>query len=102
MGGRTRTIIAALLLAAGAAGAIWLLAGQGLDRAEKWVSLVGVVISVAVSSAGLALGWLTWRSTTRASGRTGNGGSAAPARVSNSKGVQIGDHNTQNNHIRSV
>ncbi|WP_194820892.1 hypothetical protein [Micromonospora sp. S-DT3-3-22] len=56
-----RTTAAAVLLGGGLAGFVVLLAGQGLDRAEKWVSLVGVFASVALSAGGLGLGWLTWR-----------------------------------------
>ncbi|WP_158610799.1 hypothetical protein [Micromonospora endolithica] len=51
------------LVAVGAVGAGWFLLGEGLDRAEKWVSIVGVCVSTALSGGGLLLGWLTWRQT---------------------------------------
>jgi hypothetical protein len=56
-----KVVIAVALFAVGLIGCVVLLTGQGLDRAEKWVSLVGVFVSVAMSAAGLVLGWLTWR-----------------------------------------
>jgi hypothetical protein len=56
-----RATAAVVLGSAGAAGLIVVLTGQGLDRAEKWVSLVGVILSLAVGVAGLLLAWLTWR-----------------------------------------
>jgi hypothetical protein len=54
---------AVILVVVGAVGAGWFLLGEGLDRAEKWVSIVGVCVSTALSAAGLLLGWLTWRQT---------------------------------------
>lgn len=63
---------AVVLLVVGAVGAGWFLLGEGLDRAEKWVSIVGVCVSAALSAGGLLLGMLTWRQT-RADSR------AAPA-----------------------
>ncbi len=56
-----KVIAVATVLAGVSAGLVVVLAGQGLDRAEKWVSLAGVVVSVMLSGGGLALGWLTWR-----------------------------------------
>jgi hypothetical protein len=56
-----KVIIAVALFAVGLIGCGMFLTGQGLDRAEKWVSLVGVFVSVAMSAAGLVLGWLSWR-----------------------------------------
>ena len=61
-------IIAAVLTLAGAAGVVTLLRGEGLDRAEKWVSLVGVLVSVLVGVAGLALGVITLRRTSSGEG----------------------------------
>lgn len=60
MGRPLRAIAALALFAAGLSGCVVVLTGQGLDRAEKWVSLVGMFISVIIGLAGLALGWLTW------------------------------------------
>ncbi|WP_431902201.1 hypothetical protein [Micromonospora chalcea] len=60
-----RVVLAAVLSLAGLAGVVIFLARQGLDRAEKWTSLVGMFVSVAVAVAGLVLGWLTWRQTSR-------------------------------------
>ncbi|MFF0150158.1 hypothetical protein [Micromonospora sp. NPDC005203] len=54
---------AVVLVAVGAVGAGWFLLGEGLDRAEKWVSIVGVCVSTALSGGGTLLGWLTWRQT---------------------------------------
>jgi hypothetical protein len=52
---------AVVLVILGATGAGWVLLGEGLDRAEKWVSIVGVCVSTATSAAGLILAWLTFR-----------------------------------------
>ena len=64
-------IFAVVLGAGGLAGALVFLIGQGLDRAEKWVSLVGVFASVVIGVTGLVLGWKTW---SQAKARTGLGG----------------------------
>jgi hypothetical protein len=59
-----KVITAVGLVAAGAvglAGSLVFLTGQGLDRAEKWISIVGVAASVVIGITGLLLGWLTWR-----------------------------------------
>ena len=61
MSRRPRVIVAVALVAVGLVGCVLFLNGQGLDRAEKWVSLVGVFTSAAMSAGGLVLGWLTWR-----------------------------------------
>lgn len=54
-------IIAVALAVLGLAGCVWVLTGQGLDRAEKWVSLVGVFLSAGLGIAGAILGGVTWR-----------------------------------------
>ncbi|MFI6822522.1 hypothetical protein ACIBJE_16440 [Micromonospora sp. NPDC050187] len=59
--GRLRVVMAAVLFGVGATGIVVVLAGQGVDRAEKWVSLVVGPMSVALTAAGLGVGWLTWR-----------------------------------------
>ena len=61
MGNQRKVIFAAALAVTGLAGFIWFLTGQGLDHAEKWVSVSGVGISTALGVAGVSLGWLTWR-----------------------------------------
>lgn len=60
-----RALSALGLILVGGTGAVLSLTGQGLDRAEKWVSIVGTVTSVALAVAGLGLGWLTWRQAQR-------------------------------------
>ncbi|WIN00227.1 hypothetical protein ACTOB_003921 [Actinoplanes oblitus] len=62
----TKAGAAAVLFIAGLAGAGWILAGQGLDRAEKWISIGGVCVSTLLGVAGLVLGWMTWRQETTA------------------------------------
>lgn len=57
MGRTLKVISAAVLTGAGLAGCVVLLTGEGLDRAEKWVSITGAVVSVAISFAGLRLSW---------------------------------------------
>ena len=54
-------IFAAALLVPGLAGFVWFLTGEGLDDAEKWVSIVGMCVSICLSVAGLVVAWLTWR-----------------------------------------
>jgi hypothetical protein len=56
-----RVIFASGLSLVGLAGAVSFLTGQGLDRAEKWVSLTGVFLSVTIGVAGLVLGWRAYR-----------------------------------------
>ena len=60
-----KVIIATALFVVGAVGAWLFLTGQGLDRAEKWVSIVVGVTSLVLGAAGLVLGWLTWRNERR-------------------------------------
>jgi hypothetical protein len=87
-------ILPAVLCAAGAVGAALFLTGQGLDRAEKWASIVGIVISVATGATGLLLGWLAWRHP-----RPGPSvvGPVKAVDARRAQGVQIGDDNTQHN-----
>ena len=69
-------ITAVVLFAAGAGLAGWLafLAGQSLDRAGQWTTVVGFFVSTALGVAGVLLGWLTWRR-----GQQAAGGPAATA-----------------------
>ena len=88
-------IVAAVSSVAGLGGAVALLATQGLDRAEKWTSLVGVFVSVAIGVAGLALGWATWRQGAGPSGRVSRTGDATATgagsvAVSGSRGTPSG------------
>jgi hypothetical protein len=76
-------ILAAVLFGAGTAGIIVMLAGQGLDRAEKWVSLVVGPTSVVLAVVGLGLGWLTRRQSRAAAG-------ASPVNASGAGAVAIG------------
>jgi hypothetical protein len=77
-----KVTLAIALIAAGLVGGVASLAflnQQGLDRAEKWVSIVMATLSVAMAGAGLRLGWLSWRhvtsspSTSPAATATGTG-----------------------------
>ncbi|MEV0133805.1 hypothetical protein AB0H83_35735 [Dactylosporangium sp. NPDC050688] len=61
MANRRNVIIASGLVCASFFGVAWFLTGQGLDNAEKWVSIVGMFVSVCLGIGGVALGWLTWR-----------------------------------------
>jgi hypothetical protein len=88
MGRPLRVIIAVGALAAGVGGCVVVLTGQGLDRAEKWVSIFGVVVSVVVGSAGLALGWLTLKQ-----GRSPSTPQAARSATASGAGaVAVGGH----------
>ncbi|MBO4164419.1 hypothetical protein [Micromonospora antibiotica] len=73
----------AVAVGVGAAGIVVVLAGQGLDRAEKWVSVVVGSGSVVLSAAGLVLGWLTWR-------QSQTGAALQPVNASGSGAVAIG------------
>ncbi|MBB2947478.1 hypothetical protein FB565_007249 [Actinoplanes lutulentus] len=52
-----KVIVAVVAAGLAVAVATTILAGQGLDRAEKWVSISGVVIGAI----GTTLAWLAWR-----------------------------------------
>ncbi|GAB7047416.1 hypothetical protein [Catenuloplanes indicus] len=93
-----KVIVAVVLLAAGITGLVIVLGGEGLDRAEKWVSIGGVIASVVLSALGVAVSWLAWRRPAAVAP------APAPAPhpgvdVRDAKGVQIGDHNTQHNRF---
>ncbi len=99
------TVTAALLVGAGVMGATVFLTSEGLDRAEKWVSISGVIVSVALGVGGLVLAWLSLR-LVRANPPAAVVPPSLPATApptpshldaSQAKGVQIGDHNTQHN-----
>ncbi|GAA1867402.1 hypothetical protein [Asanoa iriomotensis] len=49
------------VLLAGAGGWGIFLATQGLDKADKWSSVVGLFVSAALGVAGLVIGWLGLR-----------------------------------------
>lgn len=55
------SILAMVSLLAGVLVALVFLVGEGLDRAEKWVSIAGVISSLPLGAAGLMLAWLAWR-----------------------------------------
>jgi uncharacterized membrane protein YbhN (UPF0104 family) len=61
MATRRNAIIAAALVVFSLVGLTWFLTRQGLDDAEKWVSILGMFVSICLGTAGVALGWLTWR-----------------------------------------
>lgn len=61
MGRSSKVIMSVVLVGLGLAGCVYFLLGQGLDKAEKWASVVGVFVSVAIGVAGLVLSWATWR-----------------------------------------
>ncbi|NBE81215.1 hypothetical protein [Micromonospora rubida] len=65
MGRLLKVIFSSLMVVAGLVGSMMFLTGQGLDRAEKWVSIMGMFVSVALSGAGITLGWWSWRQATR-------------------------------------
>ncbi|MFI5496426.1 hypothetical protein [Actinoplanes sp. NPDC051859] len=55
-----RTVLTTVLGAAAAAACVVFLTGEGLDRAEKWISVTGVFASVTLAAVGL-WGWPAWR-----------------------------------------
>jgi hypothetical protein len=67
------------------------LAGQGLERAEKWVSIGGVLASAMISAVGLWLGWLTWRHNvnTPASAPPVTAGGTGAVAIGGSSGGQV-------------
>ncbi|MFI7602923.1 hypothetical protein [Actinoplanes sp. NPDC049681] len=72
MGRVLRVTIAGLFLVGGLVGCVVLLSGQGLDRAEKWTSLVGVFLSVAIGLIGLVTPRRAAADSGRVVSRTGN------------------------------
>ncbi|MEV6491167.1 hypothetical protein AB0M20_21525 [Actinoplanes sp. NPDC051633] len=85
---RLKVVIAVATTLAGLAGVIVMLTGESLDRAEKWVSLVGVFVSVAVSVAGLVIGWLAFRQ--------GRGTAAAVVARKTGNATAVGDGSVAN------
>ena len=54
-----KVILSAALVVVGALGLVWalrFLLGEGLDRAEKWISIAGVCLGTVMSAGGLILG----------------------------------------------
>ncbi|MFC7533462.1 hypothetical protein [Actinoplanes sp. GCM10030250] len=91
---RTLTAAAAgLLLVLGVGGVIVFLTGEGLDRAEKWVSISVGVISLLLGAFSAVLAWRSWKQQSPAATP------AAGVQVTDSQGVQIGDHGTQHNRF---
>lgn len=92
-------IIAVVLLATGAGLAGWLtfLAGQSLDRAGQWATVVGFFVSTALGLAGVVLGLLTWRQGSQASGsaavagRTESEPAAGGVRIGRTGAVRMSD-----------
>jgi hypothetical protein len=102
MGRSRRITLAVVLCAAGAVSAGVFLTGQGLDRAEKWVSIAGAVISVVIGAAGVLVGWRTLHHTPAPRRAAGPGVTPSPIPppttvARKAQGVQIGDGNTQHN-----
>jgi hypothetical protein len=92
-----KVILSVVLVAAGTVGAFLcgvVLARQGLDRAEKIVSIGGVIASVLIAAAGLWLGWLTWRNTasTTAAPPSANAAGVGAVAVGGSSGGPIVTH----------
>ncbi|MEV8510628.1 hypothetical protein AB0368_38165 [Actinoplanes sp. NPDC051475] len=83
MGRVLRVTIASLFLVSGVVGCVVLLSGQGLDRAEKWTSLVGVFLSASIGLIGLVTG--TGRAEPgRVLSRTGKATAVGPGSLANS------------------
>ncbi|MFF5076147.1 hypothetical protein ACFY36_03790 [Actinoplanes sp. NPDC000266] len=79
MGRAAKVIVAVVLVVGGLTGIVVVLAGEGLDRAEKWTSLIGMFVSVAIGLAGLLV---AWRQTGGARvSRTGNATATGPGSV---------------------
>jgi hypothetical protein len=67
----SRTLKVALgagLAGLGLAGLVVVLVNQGLDRAEKWTSLVGMFVSAGIGALGVFLAWRTLRGTSAGAG----------------------------------
>ncbi|WP_405090179.1 hypothetical protein OG767_21250 [Micromonospora sp. NBC_01392] len=101
--------LAAVSVVVAVSGVTVVLLGEGLDRAEKWVSIAGVVLSVIFGAAGAVLGFLHWRHSeaTRRPPATGAGAGSSAATstaepvpgpdLRHARGVQVGNGNTQEN-----
>lgn len=84
-------IAALVLFATGAGLAGWLifLAGQSLERAGQWTTVVGFFVSTALGVAGVVLGLLTWRQGQQAGGPAATTGDKAAVEQAVG-GVRIG------------
>lgn len=83
MGRVLRVTIASLFLVSGLVGCGVLLSGQGLDRAEKWTSLVGVFVSVAIGLIGLVTATGKDAGPVRVLSRTGKATAVGPGSLAN-------------------
>jgi hypothetical protein len=90
MGRLPKVIMTVVLVALGLAGSVYFLAGQGLDKAEKWVTIVGAFVSVGIGLAGLAIGWATWRQSQFASEPSQVGVTAEPVSADGLGSVAVG------------
>jgi hypothetical protein len=81
-----KVALAAGLAGLGLAGLVVVLVNQGLDRAEKWTSLVGMFVSAGIGALGVFLAWRTLRGTSAGAGsgrvsRTGKATASGPGSV---------------------
>jgi hypothetical protein len=89
-----RLATATVIFLAGVAAAMacaFYLAAQGLDRAEKWVSLVGVLASLGVSVTGLMMG-LRAKAAGAIVRRTGSATALGRGSHANTGSIGGGDH----------
>ena len=105
MGRNWTAALAGIFLVAGVGGVIVFLTSEGLDRAEKWISISVGIGSLLLGAFGAVLAWKSWRQASTAPTSTPPA-SAPPAssspggvQISNSQGVQIGDRNIQRNQF---
>jgi uncharacterized membrane protein len=93
------TVTALLACAAACASWAWFLARQGLDRADKWSSVMAGFAAVILGVLGLVGGWVAGRQPTTpaptdAQARHGTGSRSVDVGGDNSGVIVTGDDNT--------
>jgi hypothetical protein len=96
---RLMKVILGLLLAGAGAWGVFL-ASQGLDKADKWSSVVGLFVATLLGVAGLVLGWLGLRQSGGGTRSVAGGGQLISDSTIGGDNINIGRARDVNLHRR--